>query len=74
MAFLTMEVSLPWKFRGLTRVRARSPATQFHLQIGLVLTPKMRRETSRVSCLMCPSCVRGLLSVPTTENATCGCD
>jgi len=28
----------------------------------------MRRETSRVSFLMCPLCVRGLLSVLTTEN------
>jgi pimeloyl-ACP methyl ester carboxylesterase len=30
--------SLPWRFRGVTRVHARSRATQFALQIGLVGT------------------------------------
>jgi hypothetical protein len=29
---------------------------------------EMRRETSRVSFLMCPFCVRGSLSVFTTES------
>src|SRR6266545_6413682 len=50
--------SLPWRFRGVTCVHARSLATQFLLQIGLVRTPEMRRETPRVSFLMCPFCVR----------------
>jgi len=50
--------SLPWRFRGVTRVHARSPATQFLLQIGSFDWEEMRRETSRVSFLMCPFCVR----------------
>jgi hypothetical protein len=50
--------SLPLRFRGVTRVHARSLATPFLLQIGPILTPEMRRETSRVSFLMCPFGVR----------------
>jgi hypothetical protein len=38
------------------------------LQIGLVPPTAMRREMSRVSFLMCPFCVHGMLSVLTTEN------
>ena len=60
--------SLPWRFRRVTRVHVRSRATHFLLQIGLFERSEMRRETSRVSFLMCPFCVRGLLSVLTTEN------
>ena len=55
--------SLPWRFRSVTRVHARSLAAQFFLQIRPLLAPNMRREASRGSFLMCPSCVRGLLSV-----------
>jgi hypothetical protein len=55
------------------RTRARSLATRFLLQIGLFLWWAMRRKASRVSFLMCPICVRVLLSVLTTENAGCGC-
>src|SRR5207247_7695019 len=58
--------SLPWRFSGVTRVHARSLATQFLLQIGMNLTAEMRRETSRVSFLMCPFCVRA----PSSELAT----
>jgi hypothetical protein len=50
--------SLPWRFWGVTRVHARSLATRFLLQIGLLKAVEMRREASRVSFLMCPSCVR----------------
>jgi hypothetical protein len=60
--------SLPWRFRGVTRVHARSRATQFALQIGLVGTHAMRREASRVSFLMCPFCVRGLVPGSTTSQ------
>jgi hypothetical protein len=49
---------LPWRFLGVTRVHARSLATQFFLQIGPNEASRMRRETSRVSFLMCPFCVR----------------
>ena len=66
--------SLPWKFWSLTRVHARSRATHILLQIAPFDGPKMRRKTSRVSFLMCPFCVRGLLSVLTTENLERGCD
>ena len=62
--------SLPWRFRGVTRVHARSLATHFLLQIGLVEALEMRRETSRVSFLMCPFCVRGLLAAATTSLRT----
>src|SRR3954453_10489293 len=51
--------SLPWRFRGVTRVPARSSATQFLL--GLLQAVELRRETSCVSFLMCPFCVRALL-------------
>jgi hypothetical protein len=51
--------SLPWRFRGVTRVHARSLATQFLLQIGPFGGLEMRREPSRVPFLMCPFCVRG---------------
>jgi hypothetical protein len=53
--------SLPWRFRGVTRVHGRSLATHFLLQIELVPRTAMRRETSRVSFLMCPFCVRRML-------------
>jgi hypothetical protein len=36
--------------------------------------PEKRRETSCVSFLMCPLCVRGSLSVLTTKNVGRGCD
>jgi hypothetical protein len=61
--------SLPWRFRGVTRVHARSLATQFLLLIGPSDASSMRRETSRVSFLMCPFCVRGLMSLQTTATA-----
>ena len=54
MAFLTRG-----GFESVTRVHVRSFATQFFLQTGPDETPRMCRETSRVSFLMCPSCVRG---------------
>jgi hypothetical protein len=53
--------SLPWRFWGVTRVHARSLATQFFLQIDLIRRRTMRRETLRVSFLMCPFCVRAEL-------------
>ena len=59
--------SLPWRFQDVTRVHARSLATRFLLQIALLLGLEMRREASRVSFLMCPFCVRGLLTAPTTD-------
>jgi hypothetical protein len=62
--------SLPWRFRGVTRVHARSSATQFLLQIALIQRRTMRREASRVSFLMYPSCVRDLLTAPTTARLT----
>jgi hypothetical protein len=61
--------SLPWRFRGVTRVHARSCAAQFLLQIGLNEAPTMRREWSRVSFLMCPFCVRAWLLALTTPPA-----
>jgi hypothetical protein len=57
----TGDPSLPWRFGSVTRVHGRSLATHFLLQIELVPPAAMRRETSRVSFLMCPFCVRGLL-------------
>jgi alkyl hydroperoxide reductase subunit AhpC len=42
---------------------AQNRNLHFPLEISLFGAPTMRRETSRVSLLMCPSCVRGLLSV-----------
>jgi hypothetical protein len=53
--------SLPWRFLGVTRVHTRSLTAQFLLQIGLLQAVEMRRETSRVSFLMCPFCVRAVL-------------
>jgi hypothetical protein len=64
--------SLPWRFRGVTRVHARSLATHFLLQIGPLQAVQMRRETSRVSFLMCPFCVRALLPHATTVPALFG--
>jgi hypothetical protein len=52
---------------GVTRVRARSLATQFLLQIGLMQAENMRREASRVSFLMCPFCVRPVLPDKATQ-------
>jgi hypothetical protein len=59
--------SLPWRFRGVTRVHARSFATRFLLQIGLLQVVEMCRETSRVSFLMCPFCVRALMPSEATH-------
>jgi hypothetical protein len=61
--------SLPWRFRGVTRVHARSPATQFLLQIALLQAVEMRREASRVSFLMCLFCVRDPSSKQTTPSS-----
>jgi hypothetical protein len=47
----------------------RSLATRFLLQIGPLQAVKMRRETSRVSFLMCPFCVRSVLFTQTTTFA-----
>ena len=60
--------SLPWRFRSVTRVHARSLAAHILLQIAPFEGPAMRRETSRVSFLMCLFCVRDLLSVLKTPN------
>jgi hypothetical protein len=59
--------SLPWRFRSVTRVHARSLATHFPLQIGPFAGRLIRRETSRVSFLMCPFCVRVMLPRLTTH-------
>jgi hypothetical protein len=48
---------------------ARSRATCFRLQISRFPRAAMRRETSRVSFLMCPFCVRVLLTSATTLEA-----
>src|SRR6266542_4605787 len=64
----TGDPSLPC-FAGVTRVHARSLVTQFPLHMGLVETLEMRRETTRVSFLMCPFCVRPLLTYRTTDPA-----
>jgi hypothetical protein len=60
--------SLPWRFPGVTRGHARSLATRIVLQTTLFECGEMRRETSRVSFLMCPFCVRASLS----DEATAG--
>jgi hypothetical protein len=60
--------SLPWRFRRVTRVHARSLATQFLLQIHLIRSTNMRREASRVSFLMSPFCVRWLLLMTDAET------
>jgi MOSC domain len=52
--------SLPWSFRDVMRGHGRPSATYILLQIGLFERPEMRRETSRMSFLMCPFCVRPL--------------
>jgi hypothetical protein len=62
--------SLPWRFWGVTRVHARSLATHFLLQIGLLQAVEMRREASRMSFLMCPFCVRAPSSVWATSRAS----
>jgi hypothetical protein len=62
--------SLPWKFGSVTRVHARSLAAQFLLQISVLQAVEMRRETSRVSFLMCPFCVR--VSVPNATTRSTG--
>jgi len=54
------------EFRGVTRVRARSLATHFLLQIELLQAVEMRRATSQVSFLMCPFCGR----VTSSDKAT----
>jgi hypothetical protein len=59
--------SLPWRFRGVTRVHGRSCVTRLLLQIGARRASKMRREASRVSFLMCPFCVHALVSSRTTR-------
>ncbi len=60
--------SLPWRFWSFTRVHGRSLATHFPLEIGPILLAGMRRETSRVSFLTCPFCVRALLLDVTTTR------
>jgi hypothetical protein len=60
MAFLTMEVS---GRHVRTRAIIRDSVL---LQMSLVRTLEMRRETSRVSFLMCPFCVRQELLVQAT--------
>jgi len=58
--------SLPWKSRRVTRVHVRSSAASFLLQIRLSRRTPMRRAASCVSFLMCPFCVRVLLTGSTT--------
>jgi hypothetical protein len=58
--------SLPWRFRGVTRVHERSLAAQFFLEIAPNELSTMRREPSRVSFLMCPFCVRVLMPLEAT--------
>jgi hypothetical protein len=62
--------SLPWN-RGVTRVHARSLATDFRLQIAPLRSVQMRRERSHVSFLMCPFCVRALVPREATSRVTC---
>ena len=62
----TADPSLPWKFGSVTRVHARSSTTSSLLQIRPFAGRPPRRETSRVSFLMCPFCVRVLVSTLTT--------
>jgi len=49
------------------RVPARAFATRFPLQISLGQALDMCRETSRVSFLMCPFCVRALMPFKATR-------
>jgi hypothetical protein len=60
--------SLPWRFPGGMGVHARSLATRIVLQTTLFECGEMRRETSRVSFLMCPFCVRHVLPNQATEH------
>jgi hypothetical protein len=62
--------SLPWRFRGVTRVHGRSRATYFFLQIDVIPKRRMRREASHVSFLMCPFCVRALVPSEATYVQT----
>ena len=66
--------SLPWRFRGVTRVHPRSLPTHFSLQIKPSETLRMRRETSRVSFLMCPFCVRAWVPSVTTRRRASPCN
>jgi hypothetical protein len=59
--------SLPWKFWRGNGVHARSSATPFLLLIRSSVVPRPCRETSRVSFLMCPFCVRRMLQNVTTH-------
>jgi hypothetical protein len=59
--------SLPWRFPGVTRVHTRSSAARFFLQMESCARRAMRHETSRVSFLMCPFCVRALMSIEATQ-------
>jgi hypothetical protein len=52
---------------GVTRVHMRSRATPFFLQIRLIWPLRICRETSRVSFLTCPFCVRASSSVLATQ-------
>jgi hypothetical protein len=62
-----MNPSSPWRFWVVTRVHARSLTTRFLLEIRCIQRLRMRRETSRVSFLMCPFCVRALVPETTTS-------
>jgi hypothetical protein len=64
--------SLPCRFWGGKGVHARSSATPFLLLIRSFVVPRPCRETSRVSFLMCPFCVRGLLSSYKTHQQARG--
>src|SRR5439155_22018818 len=61
---------LPWRFRSVTRVHARSLATHILLQIAPFEGPEMRRETPRVSVLVCPFYVRDLSVLKTPNGGT----
>ena len=52
---------LTWRFSGVTRVHARSLATQFPLQNRPNEGMRMGHEMSRVSFLMRPFCVRAMM-------------
>ena len=59
--------SLPWRFRGVTRVHAITRDTVSPAN-PLILAEDVRREASRVSFLMCPFRVRALVSASTTVS------
>ena len=61
MAFLTMEVS---GRHARTRAIIRDTVSPAN---WMIRRRRMRRETSRVSFLMCPFCVRHLLTRSTTQ-------